>query len=107
MRRRDIERAEGIGQFAGVEAVQTGSVSGRVPMIEKVEKRWLPQRGLFSNHPLRRPPVQGVPRCGQYALLHVGAGIKPQELFGQAAIVANNQVSSSSLDCERTPALTG
>src|SRR5665213_990744 len=84
------ERTEDIGQFAGVEAVETEGVLGRVAVIEEVEKRRLPECGLFSHQPLRRPPVQAVARCGKDAFLHVVAGIEPEKFFGEVAISVVN-----------------
>ena len=73
-----------------MEAVQTRIVGGRVPVIEKVEERRPAQRLLFSHQSLRRPPVQGVSRRSQYALLHVGAGIEPQKFVGQVSVAVVN-----------------
>ncbi len=47
-RRRTAERTEDVGQLAGVKAVQTGSVSRRIAVIEEIKKSGLADRRLFS-----------------------------------------------------------
>ena len=53
---------ENIGQLAGVEGVQTGSVRGRIPVIENLEKGMLAGGCLFRGDALGSPAVQRVAR---------------------------------------------
>src|SRR3546814_1857079 len=72
---RDPERER---QLAGVEGAEAPRPRGGVAMIEEVEIGGLPGARLPAHEPLGRPAIDGVARCREQALFHVGRGIEPQ-----------------------------
>src|SRR3546814_15445633 len=84
---RDPERER---QLAGVEGAEAPRPRGGVAMIEEVEIGGLPGARLPAHEPLGRPAIDGVARCAETALLHVGRGIEPTE-GGRALAVATRR----------------